>query len=119
MENVFDKESLEGDENFDLIDGWEDLPEVHQETVRKALTEGHVPDEDWKGVSAPHLLDSTKQANPASSISFFFDTDLLTDSHRTLNATDRVCEGSAFPRRRLLLRKRYVISFTIHLLTDC
>ncbi|KAI2792821.1 hypothetical protein POX_b02864 [Penicillium oxalicum] len=49
MENVFDKESLEGDENFDLIDGWEDLPEVHQETVRKALTEGHVPDEDWKG----------------------------------------------------------------------
>ncbi|CEJ56142.1 hypothetical protein PMG11_02363 [Penicillium brasilianum] len=46
---VFEKDKVTGDENFQLIDGWEDLPEVYQETVRNALIEGHVADDDWKG----------------------------------------------------------------------
>lgn len=48
------KESIsEGDElNIDDIDGWDELPEEHQEKVRKALEQGHVDDDDWKGVSS-------------------------------------------------------------------
>lgn len=41
--------SIEG--NYDLLDGYEDLPEADQEKVRKALEVGHVDDEDFNGVS--------------------------------------------------------------------
>lgn len=34
----------------DLIDGYEDLPEEDQKRLMKALEQGHVDDEDWKGV---------------------------------------------------------------------
>jgi ubiquitin-conjugating enzyme E2 O len=35
--------------DLDAIDGFEELPSGYQEKVRKALEQGHVDDEDWKG----------------------------------------------------------------------
>ena len=52
IENLIN--SLEGrdlDGDLDIIDGYEDLPEEWKGKVRTMLKEGHVPDEDWKGVS--------------------------------------------------------------------
>ncbi|KAF2033633.1 zf-PARP-domain-containing protein, partial [Setomelanomma holmii] len=37
----------------DLVDGYDELPAEFQEKVEFALKNGHVPDEDWKGVSLP------------------------------------------------------------------
>lgn len=34
-----------------LVDGYEDLPEEAQATVKAALKRGHVDDDDWNGVS--------------------------------------------------------------------
>lgn len=39
------------DGDFDLFDGFEDLPDDVQNKVKSALEQGHVDDEDWKGVS--------------------------------------------------------------------
>ena len=35
----------------DMVDGYDTLPPEMQEKVKFALENGHVPDEDWKGVS--------------------------------------------------------------------
>lgn len=35
----------------EMVDGYDELPEEYQEKVKFALENGHVPDEDWKGVS--------------------------------------------------------------------
>ena len=35
----------------EMVDGYDDLPEEYQKKVDFALKNGHVPDEDWKGVS--------------------------------------------------------------------
>lgn len=40
----------EGDGDPSVIDGFEELSEENQEKVRKAIEQGHVDDEDWKGV---------------------------------------------------------------------
>jgi hypothetical protein len=40
---------IEGDK--DLVEGYGDLPADAQEKLDFALEHGHVPDEDWKGVS--------------------------------------------------------------------
>ena len=42
------KETTEDD--FDLLDGYDELPEDLQVTVRRAFEQGHVDDADWKGV---------------------------------------------------------------------
>ncbi|GFF41425.1 PARP-type zinc finger-containing protein C2A9.07c [Aspergillus udagawae] len=43
-------EEASGDsKDLDAIDGFEELPSEYQEKVRKALEQGHVDDEDWKG----------------------------------------------------------------------
>ena len=34
-----------------MVDGYDELPAAEQEKVKFALANGHVPDEDWKGVS--------------------------------------------------------------------
>ena len=44
------KETIEG--NLDYLDGYEDLDEETQRKVVKALEDGHVADEDWKGVDS-------------------------------------------------------------------
>jgi len=40
---------IEGD--MELVDGLEELDEASQEKVKRALKQGHVDDEDWRGVS--------------------------------------------------------------------
>ena len=50
-------EKAEGD--MDLIDGYDELPDDAQEKVKRALEQGHVDDEDWKGVSTRLLMSLT------------------------------------------------------------
>lgn len=41
-----------GDEtDCSALDGFDELSEENQDKVRRALEQGHVDDEDWKGVS--------------------------------------------------------------------
>lgn len=47
IENL--KEAIEND--IDLFDGYDELPDHLQEKMRRTLEQGHVDDEDWKGVS--------------------------------------------------------------------
>lgn len=42
-------EYIDGD--MEMIDGFEDIPEADQDKVRRAIDQGHVDDEDWRGVS--------------------------------------------------------------------
>lgn len=42
------------DEDPNVLDGYDEVDEASREKIRTALKEGHVPDEDWKGVS-PNL----------------------------------------------------------------
>jgi hypothetical protein len=42
-------EAIEDDLN--IIDGYDEVPQEWQEKILTMLREGHVPDEDWKGVS--------------------------------------------------------------------
>lgn len=53
IENIITAwEELRSNEtDYDVLDGWEDLPEDWQSKIRTALAQGHVDDEDWKGVS--------------------------------------------------------------------
>ena len=46
------KDSLGEDEDASEIDGFEELSEENQEKVRQAVAQGHVADEDWRGVSS-------------------------------------------------------------------
>lgn len=39
------------DDTVDAIDGWEDMSDEWKEKILTMLKDGHVPDEDWKGVS--------------------------------------------------------------------
>lgn len=39
------------EKDTDLVDGYDELPSEFQEKVQYALENGHIPDEDWKGVS--------------------------------------------------------------------
>jgi len=48
------QESCEGD--MELIDGYDVLPEDVQEMVKRALEQGHVDDDVWKGVSVVDCL---------------------------------------------------------------
>ena len=41
-------EAFEEDPN--VLDGYDEVDAESQERIRTALKEGHVPDEDWKGV---------------------------------------------------------------------
>ena len=38
------------EDNLEYLDGYEELPEDLQEKVRRAMEQGHVDDEDWRGV---------------------------------------------------------------------
>ena len=53
IENM--SESIKGEEgeglNYEMLDGWEDLPKEHQEKVIQALSVGHIEDDEWRGVS--------------------------------------------------------------------
>lgn len=43
------KTFIEGD--FELLEGFENLPADLQAKIEKAVEQGHVDDEDWRGVS--------------------------------------------------------------------
>ena len=43
------------DNNFDYLDGYDELSEDVQGTIRRAFEQGHVDDEDWKGVFCPAI----------------------------------------------------------------
>lgn len=43
------------DGEYGMLDGYDELPADVQEKVRRALEQGHVDDEDWKGVSVPKM----------------------------------------------------------------
>lgn len=45
------QDALEGD--MDMLDGYEELPGDCQEKVKRAIENGHVDDEDWRGVRSP------------------------------------------------------------------
>lgn len=45
-------DALEGD--IEMLDGYEELPEDCQQKVKRAIDQGHVDDEDWKGVGSTH-----------------------------------------------------------------
>lgn len=36
-------------DDIDMVDGYDELPEDAKDKVRRALEQGHVDDEDWKG----------------------------------------------------------------------
>jgi hypothetical protein len=40
---------------FDMLDGWEELGDEEQAKITRALTKGHVEDEEWNGVSSLSL----------------------------------------------------------------
>lgn len=39
----------------DMVDGYDELPANFQEKIKYALENGHVHDDDWKGVSTECL----------------------------------------------------------------
>ena len=47
LQNISD--AIDGD--LELFDGYDELPEEDQTRVSAAIEEGHIADEDWKGVS--------------------------------------------------------------------
>ncbi|KAL5340129.1 hypothetical protein BJX70DRAFT_132916 [Aspergillus crustosus] len=47
--NVQDLVGEGDDRDLDMLDGYEDLPAEIQEKCVKAISQGHVDDEDWKG----------------------------------------------------------------------
>jgi hypothetical protein len=54
------KETLPSDElDYALLDGYDELPEEWQSKIRTALTQGHVDDADWKGVSQANHVSAT------------------------------------------------------------
>ena len=51
------KEAIEGD--LDLFDGFEDIPEEDQARVKKALDDGIVAAEDWRGEAEANVPGGT------------------------------------------------------------
>lgn len=43
-------EGLDLDNDLDVLDGWDELEEESQEKIKQAIRDGHVADDDWKGV---------------------------------------------------------------------
>lgn len=42
------RETTNGD--LDYVDGYDEMPAEFQEKIKRALDQGHIDDEDWKGV---------------------------------------------------------------------
>lgn len=56
IEQIGGLDGLDLDSDLDILDGWEELPEWAQTKVKNSLINGHVDDEDWKGVSHGCLI---------------------------------------------------------------
>lgn len=55
IDEVVEEGSAKSEKDFTVIDGYEELSPENQEKVREALEQGHVADEDWKGVRVFHV----------------------------------------------------------------
>jgi len=72
IENITNswKETLPSEEpDYSLLDGYDELPEDVQLKIRTALTQGHVDDADWRGVSQTYHTLATNErplTNPGS-----------------------------------------------------
>ncbi|OJJ44311.1 hypothetical protein ASPZODRAFT_769959 [Penicilliopsis zonata CBS 506.65] len=67
LSETLDEVSGADGKDFSELDGYEDLSSENQEKVRKALEQGHVDDEDWKGdpdVNRPGKTGFRKRATP-------------------------------------------------------
>ena len=55
IENIIEQlgglDGLDLDKDLDILDGYDELPTEYQDKIKYALQNGHVNDEDWKGVS--------------------------------------------------------------------
>lgn len=52
INSSLEEDAGEGEEkDYTGIDGYDEIPEEDQDRVRNALEQGHVADDDWKGVS--------------------------------------------------------------------
>lgn len=53
--NIIDQigglDGLDVNNDLDILDGYDELPQWAQDKIKDALVNGHVDDEDWKGVS--------------------------------------------------------------------
>ena len=49
-------------DDLDIIDGYDEVGGENQDKIRTALLQGHVPDEDWKGVSVTESKARTRLA---------------------------------------------------------
>ena len=52
LENI--RDSIEG--NYELVDGFDDLPEELQDKVKRGIEQGHVDNEDWLHVGIDMLF---------------------------------------------------------------
>lgn len=75
---VFHNWQITAQGDMELVDGYDTLPEDVQEKVKRALEQGHVDDDDWKGVRT--LSDETLPA-------------LANTFRRTLSATGTRARG--------------------------
>ena len=50
-------ESGNGERDFTLLDGFDDLPEDFQKKVKEAIEQGHVNDDEWNGVSIDNIFE--------------------------------------------------------------
>jgi len=46
-------EDYDLENDLDVLDGWDELPDWAHDKIREAIRNGHVDDEDWKGVRHP------------------------------------------------------------------
>ena len=50
IEQLGGLDGLDLDKDLDILDGYDELTPEAQEKVKQALIDGHVSNEDWKGV---------------------------------------------------------------------
>ncbi|KAE8147499.1 poly polymerase and DNA-ligase Zn-finger region-domain-containing protein [Aspergillus avenaceus] len=64
--NINENIESDGDKDFDQLDGFEDLSSENQEKVKRALEQGHVDDDEWKGdveMNRPGMTGFRKRAS--------------------------------------------------------
>ena len=55
VQNLLDTITEDGEKNFDLLDGYEDMGDADRARIRQALADGHVAEEDAIGMNKPSV----------------------------------------------------------------
>lgn len=63
IEQIGGLDGLDLDNDLDILDGYEELEPWAQEKIKFALRNGHVEDEDWRGVSMVYVMCLVTQVN--------------------------------------------------------